>query len=148
VSLLSDLYTYLSGKQQLTDLLGTGDEIRLWPGHIPQRRESPAFPYCIFRLVSDVSEHDIDRASGVSEARVEFASFSNDMEEANAVSEALRLCLDGAGPTDWGPTEIHSVIKSNEIHLSNPPADSSDDWLEQVSTDYQIRYEQSVPQFN
>lgn len=151
MSLITDLYTYLSGKQQLTDLLGTGVDFRLWPKHVPQRKKDPDHPrtpYAVFNKISDVSEHDIDRASGLSEARIQFNVFDPDPEMSERIADALRLCLDGAGVTQWGDTKIHSVKKDNEIDLNNVPVDGSDDWLEQTAVDYMIRYETSVPQFN
>lgn len=106
LSLGAALYDYLP------DVLSTSD--RLYPLHLPQNAELPAH---VFQIVSDdpvtthdlAQEHPLYTGARYEQTRVQFSTWANTYDDADAASNELRAAITGARGI-WGDVSVESVL--------------------------------------
>src|SRR5688572_1798557 len=103
MSIRDDYRTYLLTKSGVTDLVGTGDDARVYPGFLPQGVTLPAI---VLVTVSDVPSHDMDGANTWTVARVEVACYAASAPGADALVEAVRMVSDGKSGTTMGGSTV------------------------------------------
>lgn len=141
MSIRTDFRTYLLTKSTVTDLVGTGDNARVYPGFAPQ---GVSLPHVVLNTISDVSDHDMDGANGWTEARVQVDCYARTVDDAEALAEVIRLACDGYKGT-MGAAEVAFCFQEAgddgpEPYPTNEPRQRS-----RRRDDYRFAYFKALP---
>lgn len=131
--MLSNLYSYLSGRTGITALVSS----RIYPHHLPQSVST--FPVLTFQQISNNHLHHLDSAAGVTVARVQVDCWGNTLSSVESLGEAVRAALQGYMGV-MGTTVIHFVQLDSEQDLHELGLEGSDEWIYRRSQDYLIKY--------
>ncbi|MEX1040190.1 MAG: hypothetical protein WDZ51_06155 [Pirellulaceae bacterium] len=115
---------------------------RIFPHHIPQSNND--YPLITYQLISNVHDHHLGGASGITVARIQFDCWGLSMAHAVGVAEKVRNLLQGF-MGDLNNIKIHFISLIDERSFSEAPVDASDIWLFRKSVDYQIKYQEPLP---
>lgn len=99
MSLGAAIVTRLEAVSGVTDLVGTGDDARIYPVKLPQNVTLEAISY---RIITDVQEHAMGSDVGVSHARLSVDCWGNDYDEAVALALATHAALSRFSGTSNG----------------------------------------------
>lgn len=87
------IYKRLLADSAVTDIVGVGDEARIYPMILPQNLK---FPAVHFSRISADRLYSLDGKTGLVAARFQFESYSDKTpEEVKGLSEAIRRNLEG-----------------------------------------------------
>lgn len=118
----------------VTDLVGSGANARVYPIERPQTSELPAI------TIKDIQNEPSDTKSGVSgldSVTTEVLSYSNTLDGAITLSEAVRAALDRSSGTYNGET-IQSIQYLNDFQEFEEIKNKKVYWIEQ---NYKVRVE-------
>ena len=108
----ADIYTRIKAVSGITDLIGTGDNCRAYPGMVPQTETNPCLS---FERVGAQRAPMMGADSGVVWARFQFNCFADDYDGARNLCNAVRAGLQRYGGT--GTVQIDTIFIENEIDL-------------------------------
>jgi hypothetical protein len=131
-----DIATYLMTKTTVTDYVGTGDVVNVFPMALPPTRPFPSISY---QLVSDVGLNSTHGPSGLARARLQIDCWSDSYGVAKDLANVVRGEFDGFRGT-LGETVIRSMILINRGDHHDPKA-TMRDVVRGVRSDYEIWYE-------
>lgn len=137
MSIEAGCYAFLSSSTGITDLVGT----RIYPHHLPQ---NPTFPAMTYRLVSAPHDHTLADAAGIVRVRFQFDVYSYLLSDCVDVVEALRLELQRYTGS-FGAKVVLASKLVNDMDMSEPPQDGSQNWLYRKTSDYLLKLRESVP---
>lgn len=140
------LYSYLSAQTNLTDLIGEGVNVGLFPNYLPVGASLPLVTYN--RMGSSHGKF-LNGAIGQAEARFQLDCYASDDTGYSAVkniADVLRLKLDGY--RGWmGTTFVNDCEISNQTDFYDPPQHAGDFGTHRVSLDVTIVYQETRPSF-
>lgn len=85
------IYAHLKTKGAVTSIVGTGDNLRVYPGRIPDRA---GLPYIRVYEITGTREHELAHAVGLVEGRVQFDCWDDDPLSAYSLADAVRGAMD------------------------------------------------------
>lgn len=132
------VYTYLTSKSAITDLVGT----RVYPHHLPQ--SNTVYPALTIQLIDSQHVHHLQGASGVATARVQIDCWSDMLSEVVTLAEAVRNAMQGFSGTMDG-VNVHFIQLAGTRNVHEAPQDGSDNWTYRKTCDYMIKYTESLP---
>ena len=101
-------------------------------------------PYLVFsRVSSNSTQHQLG-ASGLAESRFQIDSCSADADEADALSTAVRMVMDGYRGTT-NDTFINKIILDNEIDGIEVPSVGRQNSIARTTQDYIVWHDESIP---
>ena len=110
------IYQKLIADPDVTAIVGSGDEARIFPMILPQNVE---FPAVHFSRVSADRIYSMDGKTGLVAARFQFESYSDKTpEEVKALSEAIRRSLE-VFQGQVGDIVIHGIFLESDTSLNN-----------------------------
>lgn len=141
----SALYSYLTGKSAITDLVGT----RIWPIMAPQE---DTYPMITYQLISDVPHHHMTGESGLWMCRIQLNVYDerttggtgNVYKSVKSISEALRNVLSGYRGT-WGSTAIRRCTVESFGDLPVAVESGEEQAVCAVTADLEVYYTKSAP---
>lgn len=115
----------------------------------PQRlAEDDVFPAITYRLIINQHEHSIDRSSGIGEATLRLTAWSDRFEQADQLADLLRDAFDDWDDGYAGPDNdfIECLTLTSDFdEVVAPNADGSDESAYAISSDFEMRYQESHP---
>lgn len=88
----ASIYTLLSGRSQLTDIVGT----QIYPVQAPQGKKDPMV---IFGITEQIGEHSKDRTSPEDWIEIEVIAYDKDYDTMHSIHREIRAALDGQSGT-------------------------------------------------
>jgi hypothetical protein len=133
---------YLLTKSSITDLIGTGDNARLWPDVLPEgysvKSDGPAATY---QIIDGTDEHTISDRCGFVQARVQISCFAWKRLIANQLARAIKnsgvIAMKGvSGGVDFRGVEVARGIST----FDDSPTDGSQEHRYLADFDLMISY--------
>lgn len=115
-------YTWVKTISAITDILGTGDDIKFYKDKAPK---GTSFPYVTFSFQNEETNHYLGGASGVAFPVLVIDVWVAEGDDATALSEAIRIALDGFSGS-MGSVDVRRVHLSDRSELPMPPSDGSE----------------------
>lgn len=143
MSLKSDLYAYLKSQSTITNLVGSGDNARIYPKVRPQ---GSALPAITFERASGGNQQNLEAAAGWADPVFDITAWAADDEGAEALAEVLRGEMQGFRGT-WTSTTVHAVILEDQDDFYESRGDGNSLMVHAVSMDFRIQVTESVPTF-
>lgn len=132
MSIEASLFAYLQSRPTITALVGN----RIFPQAAAQ---GSATPYIVYSLLNDQPIQHAGGSSTLARKAFTLTVFASSAAQARAVSNAIRLELDGlSNYTPPGGTTIRSAHRDGERALISPDADGSQSHSYQLDTDYRL----------
>lgn len=132
-------FSYVTSKAALTALVGT----RVYASVAPS---SVIYPYVTFRIISDVPEHDMSGAVGLTEVILQVDAWAREVAERQSISETLRLILDGfVGLMGTENLDIRYCMLENRNSFEEPDKQGKNLPVHRASLDFSIWHVESLP---
>ncbi len=133
----------IAGSADLVALIGS----RIEPHDVPQGgNDEPSYPCVVYRIVSDVHDHNLDGAAGVARAEIDFVARSMDFKDCQAIAEALRQLFDGYKGV-IGAIAIRFTRLLPRASDYDPNDDSGDRGAHRKSSPFKFTYLETPPTF-
>ena len=133
------LYSHLSTQVGITAIVGT----RIYATVPPS---SPTFPFITFQVFSDVPEHHMDGAVGLTRVLMNIEVWAFVVAEQQAISEALRNELDGfRGAMGTEVLQVRNCFMENRNSFQEPDKQGKNLPVHRSSLDFSIWHEESLP---
>lgn len=144
MSIKSALTTYLESKTAITDIVGSGENARIYP---VRRPENTGLPCIVYRRMPKDDSHaqTIDKAGGTDAPVFRLTCYAEQYGDADALGEALRQVLQGFRGTMGTVTVNACVLKDQYDGDWDAPDDGGDEGVYQDVNDYLIRYSTTIP---
>lgn len=137
------LCEYLLTKSAVTDLLGSGDNARLWPiDSMPQNYDAAASgTAATYEIISSDDIHTLSDRSGLVQSRVQIATYAATRKAANSAARAIKNCgvvaLKGtSGGVDFRGVSVASGIET----FAESPTDGGQEYRFICDFDLMISY--------
>lgn len=142
LTLRAGLYEYLKTRTDVTDLVGTGDDARIYPTWLPQDAMFPAI-----RMMLISSEHvTFNRgASQLASAMLQIDAYADDEDDATKLATAIRESLHSAMSMDQPKVSWCKCERQTDAPW--PPPDASGSPRFTIQMDFTFWYQESVPVF-
>lgn len=127
----------LKGVAGVTALIGSGDNARIYPGHLPQ---GVTYPALMYENVSPTVDNDLD-GNGLGHDRLRVSAYSPSYSAAKSLETQVRLALHGFKHTTVGGVPIQSIAKVGGRDLLEPAVGKNDTPLHRIYGDYEAWYE-------
>lgn len=136
------LCEYLLAKPAVTNLIGTGDDARLWPDVLPELYSVKASgPAATYQIIDGADEHTISDRCGFVQARVQIACFAATRSAANTLARAIKNCGITALKGISGGVDFRSVSVARGIStFDDSPTDGSQEHRYLADFDFEISY--------
>lgn len=145
MSIGAGLFTYLKTVTAVTDLIGTGDNCRLFPEWTP---EAEAYPYVTYTVIAADHVGDLSAASGIVRKLIQVDVWAATAVSREATGNALRGALDGVTNDTWGSVNVRTVALDEEVDELEEPADGDEGGvIFRRRQDYIVWHAESVPTF-
>ena len=105
------LVEFLGQQSALTGLIGAPPSMRLYPDLLP---EGIAYPAVTYFRVSTPRAHTLSGPSGFAQPRFQFSVWGNTKGDVIAVTEAIRLALDGFRG-QMGEVLVRGILSDDEM---------------------------------
>ena len=140
--LQAGIVAYAKTKTDITTLIGTGDNARIYPMIAPQKTTTP---YIVFEKISNNHQHQLSGSSGFSRARIQFNVWSDTYLQAQTLAEKIRLTFDGLHGIYMGDVFVQSVLQMDDDDLldQDPEKQIADSYG--VRMDYEFWFNETVP---
>jgi len=125
------LLSYLKTQTSFADMIGGASDMRFFPS---STASNPVYPAVVFRKISADRQHDFSGARGSAKSRFQMDVLAQSYSSAKAVSEALRMALDG-----FTDQEFLSVKLENESDEFDTDTD-----IRRVSMDFIIYHTENL----
>lgn len=135
----SSLRTYLLSKPAMIAVVGQ----RIHCNDLPQ---NCTFPAIAFQTISDIPDHHLRGANGLSVARIQVNCYALTYEDAKLAAEALRLSTDGFCGT-VGVHAVNPMTVEDQNDLLQPPITASEKPVFGVAVDLRLAYQQTPASF-
>lgn len=140
MSVIDDLYAYLQTKSAVTTVFGT----RIFGQMNPSKTVS--FPYAVITMVAEERTPHLTAASGLARALYQIDTYGDDLSETLDGANQLRIVLDGFRGDQWNSgTEVRRVVLESVREDLGPPRDGKEEGIYNVSQDYGVWHEETVP---
>ncbi len=138
-SIDTELKTYLKTKLAITDLIGAGDNARIYE-RVP--RETATLPFIALLVFEGNSHEHLGGITGLARTRVQVDCYAGTAAESFALAELVRLApLQGEGNFTMGTTDVRDVSSPNGYtNGDDPPYQGSEENLFWHSRDYFISH--------
>jgi len=135
------LYAYLTNESDITDIVST----RIFPMIVPQGQSYPAITY---DRTSGEHEMTVDGESGLVEANFILKCWATTYAGAKSLADALRLVLDGFGPSTMGAVTVNRSHLSDDSDMT-PEYEGSSSKVKAygVAFELQIIYQETAATF-
>jgi len=146
MSLLADLYGYLSGLTTITDEFGSPPRV-----YLQAAPTQGAYPYATFSRIDVEHEHIMNQgAAGMARAIIQF-----DVKDENPVAlvdarEALRIAMDGYADgviNGVGTTDVKLIELLDERDSIIPPPRKDQRAVHTSALDFELTYLETAPTF-
>ncbi len=134
-----DFITYLLTKSTITDLVGT----RIFVAKIPDA--TTARPAITVQKISDVHLRHHGGLAGVATTRLQLDVWGATSTSVDAVAEAVRLVLDGAGQVTMDGTKVIRTFLDGDNDVYSQAIDASDQGEFRVSQDWIVWHAEDTP---
>lgn len=133
------MLSYLASNRRLVGLVGN----RFYPHQIPAVQQAilPAITY--YRSSTD-HEHGLQGSAGRATTEIAFDIWSTRFLDLPPIAEALRQALQGSQGC-WGSYGIYRVLLLSEADDIERPADGSTTWYYSRSLDFEVTFQESIP---
>jgi hypothetical protein len=136
--------THLESIGDVTDVVGAGDDARIYPEVLPQ---DPTYPAIVLDVPSNVSEGCLGGSAGLAHARVRIDCYALARATANALAEIIRtkgLRADFRGA--MGDMTIRGIeLEAGPFYAAVQPRDGGQQWVRIARQDFKISYKQTLP---
>lgn len=139
MGLETELYKHLRDNPGVSAVVSN----RIYPSQAPT---SAVLPYVTYTRIADVPDRHLLGPSGLSRATIQIDCWGATNSQNAAVSEAIRLALDGRRD-ELGEVDVRSIILENETESVEAPDDSSQDATFRTRMDFDFWYRRSIPSF-
>jgi len=109
------IYQKLLADPDVTAIVGSGNEARIFPMILPQ---NTPFPAVHFSRVSADRTYSMDGKTGLVASRFQFESYSRSPEEVKNLSEAIRRSLE-VFKGNVGEVVINGIFLESDTNLNN-----------------------------
>ncbi len=135
----SAFYNHMSNKASITALVST----RIYASVAPS---SVTYPFITFKVVSDVPEHDMGGAVGLTHVLLQVDAWALLVSERQSISEAVRNALDGfTGDLGAENLKIRNCFLDNRNSFEEPDKHGKNLPVHRASLDFSIWHVESVP---
>lgn len=136
------LCTYLLTKTAVTDLIGTGDDARLWPDALDQDyNEKTNGAAATYEIISSDEEMLLSDRSGFVSSRIQFACYASTRKAANALARAIKNCGIVALKGVTNSVDIRGVqVESGIRTYKEPPTDGGGGFRYLTEFDFVVQY--------
>jgi len=137
MSIKGGMVAHLKADAGVAAIVGT----KVYPVPIPQGQSAP---YLLYQRYDTDHIRDLSGPSGLRRTSFQLDAYSESPAEAEALSESVRLSLDGWRGT-WSGIRVTSVIleKITDAFINDP--DGGEDVLYRVSIDIIVWHAESIP---
>ena len=135
MSVPAGLYALLGSVSGITDLLGSGDSMRVYPAMIPQ---GVALPAARYTRISGGFERSVETPVGFAEATYQIDVVDNVYTDAEAAAHAIRVGIDGYTGTPTTGEFFHNIIIENMTAPFELPPEASERWRWVITLDVRI----------
>lgn len=138
MAIYADLLTYLKTVSEVTDLVGTGTNARIYPD---TGKEGVALPCVTYRKRSGGEQSGISGGHGLHSALFEITSWATTRASADALDNAIYDNLEGGNRT-MGTTAVTQVLVQPDGRdaSADPAIDGGDNPEYWARTTYEIWY--------
>ena len=116
----SPFFSVTSAAVGVTELLGAGDKIRLFPAEAPQNTASP---YAVFSTIYGTPENQLDSGAGLDTFGLQIDCYSTDYDECISVAAAIRAAVEAHADV----ISLRGVTRDADTRLYNYQFDI--EWL-------------------
>jgi hypothetical protein len=135
------LRAYLLGDATIsTDVGGT----RIHPTVLPQGTNGPAVPAIVYNVISEITDHHTQGASGLVVVRMQVDAYAATPNEADALARAVKERIDGVrGAWAYGTGRPQDSVTVQGVFAETARTDyQADAKLYRTSRDYMIHFEE------
>ncbi len=133
------LFSHLSVQAGITALVST----RVYATVPPS---DPTYPFITFQIFSDVPEHDMSGAVGLTQVKVQIDAWAFLVAEQQAIAEAVRNELDGfRGALGTEALAIRSCFLDSRNTFQEPDKQGKNLPVHRSSLDFSIWHVESLP---
>ena len=132
MSVEKDLRTYLKTRSGITDIIGTGDDARIYAMQLPQKATFPALTFMRVGTPQRTVSHSGD--SSLTQIRLQYSCWAETYEDAKDLAAAIVVelqCFSGTA----GSATIRDSFHESEMDINDPDAE-----IKHVPIDFMIRY--------
>jgi len=141
MSVPSGIYALLGSVSGITDLLGTGDSLRVYPAMIPQGIDLPAVRYT---RISGPFERSLTGPVIAAECTYQIDIVDDSYADAETAAHAVRVGIDGYTGAPVVGEFFHNIIVENMSAPFEMPPDASEQWRWIISLDVRIFHQINV----
>ena len=135
MSVPTGLYALLGSIPGITNLLGSGDNLRVYPAMIPQGIDLPAVRYT---RISGPFERSLVAPVEAAECTYQIDVVDDTYAAANTAAHAIRVGIDGYTGIPTTGEFFHNIIVENMSAPFESPPDASEQWRWIISLDVRI----------
>jgi len=136
MSVPEGLYALLGSISGITDLIGSGDAMRMYPAMIPIGVTT--FPAGRFSHISGSFERALSGPVEFAESSYQIDVVDNDYASVLAAAHAIRIGIDGYTGSPLDGEFFHNIIVEGLSAPFETPPDASEQWRWVVSLDVRI----------
>lgn len=137
----SGLITYLESKTAVTDIVGTGDNARIFPDRIPK---DPTYPLVVVDEFASTHDHDLSGASGIYHPRISVDCYDQTSGDAQTLAEAVRGVMQGYRGA-MGVEFVHSCELDGKVRDQLQQRDASDRPIDRVRLSFRLTVTETIP---
>jgi len=141
MSVPAGLYSLLGSISGVTDLLGTGDSLRVYPAMIPQGIDLPAVRYT---RISGPFERALTGPVIAAECTYQVDVVDDTYADAETAAHAIRVGIDGYTGVPTSGEFFYNIIVENMSAPFETPPDASEQWRWIISLDVRIFHKINV----
>lgn len=138
MSIEADLFTYITGKANITALIAS----RFYPNIKPQ---TAVYPAAVYSFITRDNDNALLSASGLVSGLLQIDAYSYTHAEVIAIKETFRNALDGYRNKDMGSTFINGITLITDDSDFIKPDDESQVNIYRQTLTFNINYQQSLP---
>ena len=135
MSVPEGIYSLLGNVSGVTDLLGSGDSLRVYPAMIPQGIALPAARY---NRISGPFERSLEGPVTFAEATYQIDVVDDRYADALSAAHAIRIAMDGYSGVPTTGERFWNIILDNMAAPFEMPPDASEQWRWMISMDFRI----------
>ena len=140
--LQAGIVEFIKSRTDITDLIGTGNNARIYTMIAPQDTDTP---YIKFEKISNVHQHQLSGSSEFSRARIQFNTWSDTYLESQTLAEKIRLNMDGFHTAYMGTVFVQSVLLLDDDDVLDQDPEKQIDDSYGVRMDYEFWFKEELP---
>lgn len=135
------IVAHLKTKTAVTDLIGSGADMRINAGYLPQCETLPAV---VYHEITGTSYEHLVQGAGTVQDRYQIDCYADTAIAAVELREQIRLAMQTFNHAIWGGIYIHGCNSDTKHSGTDEPEDGSDAWRYRYSQDYLITYAETA----